>query len=348
MPRRSLRIAPRTLLCAGALALGAGLAWMGSPAVPPQAPEEALLPPAPVVEADPAPAEPTPDVASVEAPAPLAEDAPDPFATTMRDGMVVTGATAHRLILFSFDDGPDHRYTPGLLDTLDTLDVKAVFFLTTRRFEGNTPRERALADIAREIVRRGHVVGNHTMDHVQLPLLHGAQLAEQVEGTEAIFERVLGQRPWLVRPPGGSRSPRIDAYLASRGYTQLLWNLGTGDFQVRTSEDVLHTFQRVLERRERENGERGGVVLLHDIHRWSVDALPQIVRWLEDRNCELYADGEELYDVVGDPRLFFVPRADAGPSDIAPTVEPDPAWLAARQARLRDRAQSRCQQLALR
>lgn len=356
MSRSRLRNAGRALLCAGALAGGGLLAHLTQP--PAQATtrelrstvavQEDVAPPAPSIEIG-EPIREEARVAPGSAPAPRAPELDrDPFGAGMRDGMVITGGTPHRLILFTFDDGPDHRYTPGLLDTLDALGVKAVFFLTARRFEGHTPRERRLAEIARDIVRRGHLVGSHTMDHLQLPLLTGEALDAQVLGSEEVFERVLGERPWLIRPPGGSRSARVDRWLASRGYTQVLWNLGTGDFQVRTSDDVLHTFERVLERRERENGERGGVVLLHDIHAWSVEALPRIVRRLEERNCELLERGEELYDVVDDPRPFFVARGEADTSEEAPPAMPDPAWIEARQARLRERTASRCSPLALR
>jgi peptidoglycan-N-acetylglucosamine deacetylase len=351
MLRRGPSLLGRVLLCAGAIAGGAITAFVTSPAPMPARTGAAMgtlvedIAPAPVVD-EPA------DVEVSAAPPRESETDPgeplDGLGADLRDGMVLTGGTPHRMILFTFDDGPDHRHTPGLLDTLDVLGVRAVFFLTARRFEGTTPRERRLAELAQEIVARGHVVGSHTMDHVQLPLLDREALEEQVAGAERVFERVLGMRPWLIRPPGGARSPRIDAWLAQRGYTQVLWNLGTGDSQVRTADDVVRTFARVLERRERDHGERGGIVLLHDIHAWSVEAFPRIVRDLERRNCDLLERGEELYDVVDDPRPFFVDRGEASASEEAPPAMPDQAWLEARQARLRARAEARCGQIAMR
>lgn len=271
-----------------------------------------------------------------------------PYARSLANGMVMTGATRHRLILFTFDDGPDHRYTRHLLDSLDHERVRAVFFLSARRFEGSFPRDRELADIAREIVLRGHFVGNHTMDHLQLPLVTNVGLDEQVGAADSVFERVLGERTHLIRPPGGSRSPRVDNWLAARGYTQMLWNLGTGDFQVRTSDAVVATFRAVLEREENERGVRGGIVLLHDIHAWSVEAFPRIVGMLEDRNCALLAQGEELYDFADDPALFFAPRGESGPSAEAPFVELAPEVLETRQRRARARAEAHCSDLASR
>ena len=312
---------------------------------------EGILPPAPeqvVQRVPPPPPAPTPDEVAALGLPPAPRARTDAFGESMRDGMIIIGATPHRLIMFSFDDGPDHRYTPGLLDTLDALEMKAIFFLAARRLEDQTPRARQLADIARDIVRRGHFVGNHTMDHLQLPLLDAQGLADQVSAAEEIFERELGARTWLIRPPGGARSARVDAWLAARGYTEVMWNVGTGDFQVRETEDVVRTFSRVLDRRERDAGERGGIVLLHDIHAWSVEAFPRIVRMLEDRNCDLLEANEELYDFVDDPAIFFAARGEGGASEEAPPAMPERSWLAARQARARERAQSRCERLASR
>lgn len=269
----------------------------------------------------------------------------DPMGTRFAEGRVITGATRHRLILLTFDDGPDPRYTPRLLDTLDELGIKAVFFLTARQIAPDTPWGRRQAELAREVARRGHIIGNHTVDHLQLPLLDNATVREQLAESERIFERVFGARPWLFRPPGGARSERVDGIVEGRGYTQMMWNLGTGDFQVRTPEEVLETFKAVFDRRERDNGERGGIVLLHDIHEWSVRAVPLLVRELRRRNCRLLAQGEELYDIVDDPALFFVPRKPKGAHGVAAApARIDDETLAKRQSRLRHEARRYCEE----
>lgn len=266
----------------------------------------------------------------------------DAVSSNLRAGRVITGATPHRFILFTFDDGPDVRYTRALLDALDAAEIRALFFLTARRFQGPTPYERGLADIAREVAARGHHVGSHSMDHIQLPLVSTSELAVQVDESAAVIERELGAPPALIRPPGGSRSPRIDGYLAERGVTQVLWNLGTGDVVVRSSDEVLATFRRVLEVRERDHGERGGIVLLHDIHAWSVEAFPRIVAYLDRRNCDLLERGEELYDFVDDPAFFFEARQDGDAANAEAHAQLPASVIARRQIRARARAEARC------
>jgi peptidoglycan/xylan/chitin deacetylase (PgdA/CDA1 family) len=259
-----------------------------------------------------------------------------------KKGAVMTGASSHRLILFTFDDGPDRRTTPLLLDRLDAVGIKAVFFLVARRIASQTPLERQHANIAREIVRRGHIVGNHTHDHLQLPLLDNDDAIFQIVETERIFRKVFGGRPWLIRPPGGARSPRIDKILWKRGYTTMLWNIGAGDFQLNTAEQVYKTWRKVFNRRQNDEGERGGIIMLHDTHPWSVDAFQLIVSDLMDRNCRLLKKGEELFDIVDDPSFFFRVRSKKPEEAQSAPLALDPQLLASRQQRLRRETAQRC------
>lgn len=274
-------------------------------------------------------------------PAPLPETAHDGLAAELHDGMIMRGATPHRLILFTFDDGPDRSTTPRLLDRLDAAGVRAVFFLTGSNLRGENVAERTNQAIARETVERGHWVASHGMYHRQLPLLSDGDALAEIADVERVFTRVLGGRPWLLRPPGGARSPRIDRLLAARGYTTVLWNLGAGDYQVHSAEDVHKTFRAVLERREAQ-GERGGIILLHDTYRWSIEAFQLIVNDLLARNCALLERGEELYDFADDPSLFWKQRGELGSSvEMAPVVL-EPEELERRQARLREETAQRC------
>ncbi len=262
-------------------------------------------------------------------------------APSLRGGAIITGSTANRLILFTFDDGPNWETTPRLLDSLDARGVKAVFFLTAQRLRGQRFREQQQRAIAQQIVRRGHLVANHTVEHRQLTLMNNDAIAQELDESERIFRSIFGDRPWLFRPPGGARSRRVDAILSGRGYTTILWNLGTGDTQVRAPEEVLKIWKRVHALREKQFGERGGVVLLHDVHAWSIDAFELIYADLMSRNCALLEKGEELYDVLDDPSIFFTPRGTSA-SEYAPRLRLPSDLLEARQERVRSATARRC------
>ncbi|MEM9074618.1 MAG: hypothetical protein AAGE52_39350, partial [Myxococcota bacterium] len=114
-----------------------------------------------------------------------------------------------------------------------------------------------------------------------------------------------------------------------------------GDFQVRTADEVVGIWTRILERREREHGERGGIILMHDTHPWTVEAFPRIVAELRQRNCDLLETGEELYDIVDDPALFFRERGDDVSAE-TPLLHLPEDVLARRQARVREQTIQRC------
>jgi peptidoglycan/xylan/chitin deacetylase (PgdA/CDA1 family) len=252
------------------------------------------------------------------------------FGSELRGAGVLTGATQRRMLHFTFDDGPDEQWTPPLLDALDRAGFKATFFFSTGRFNPVQRRHAYAPALAREIARRGHQVGSHGFDHVRMSRLRPPQLREQIAQSEAFFERVFGTRTFLYRPPFGSRNAAFDRMLAESQYATVMWNIGMADWVARTPEEVRQSFWRAIERNEREAGDRGGIVLMHDTHDWSVAAFSLIVDSIGARNCELLSAGEELYDVRDSLADFAKP--------------PSPAALARRQAQLRARVRGRCGQ----
>jgi peptidoglycan/xylan/chitin deacetylase (PgdA/CDA1 family) len=221
------------------------------------------------------------------------------------------------------------------LDVLDDLGIKALFFVTSESFGNGNPWEREHAEIVREIVRRGHMIGNHTETHRQLPLLRNAEIQAELAVSERKIERTIGSKPRLIRPPGGALSARVEQLLGESGYTSVMWALYPADLEVRTPEEVVRTFFRVLDRREQETGDRGGIVLMHDTKSHSLEAVPRLVDALQKRNCRLLAEGQELYDIVDDIGYFI------------PGYEVDET-LEERQEELRERAQRACNTVALR
>ncbi len=248
------------------------------------------------------------------------------------------------MILFTFDDGPDEITTRPLLDRLDAVGVRAVFFLMGGKLASTDgPNSEVHAEIARELVRRGHVVGSHSFRHLRMDAMSRSEVEDQLARSEAGFQRVFGERTFLFRPPHGMRDGELDAALAARGYTNVLWNINPRDYSERDAESVFANFRTHLRHRERSAGDRGGIVLLHDTHAWSIQAFDLIHAWLMTENCRLVADpNEELYDIVGDPAFFFAPRQGAGGGARAPRAEPPAEVIAERQRRLREETQRRC------
>ena len=231
---------------------------------------------APALIVEPVHAEPGPEVAEV---VPIVSE--DITGLRFPSGLTIQGGTKHRAILFTFDDGPSRRTTPRLLDMLDDLGIKAVFFVKSESFGDGNPWEREHAEIVRDIVRRGHLLGNHTETHRQLPLLRNAEIEAELAVSERKIEWTVRRTPRLIRPPGGALSARVERLLAEHGYTSVMWALYGGDLEVSTAQDVVRTFFRVLEHVENpgpetraliEGAVRGEMVAPDDARgRWLAD-----------------------------------------------------------------------------
>lgn len=271
--------------------------------------------------------------------APAEELSPEPrdaLAAHLGNGRIVSGLAAHRALHFTFDDGPS-EHTPALLDALDAHGVRATFFLVARQLEHARGRR-----IAREIARRGHTVGLHSYRHDDLTTFDAAALRRDLDRSERIYADVFGARPWLFRPPYGRHSEQTDLELASRGYTQVLWNVTTSDGHARSAEDVVVGFREALDRQERMPRGQGGVVVFHDTHRWVVEAMPQVFEEIERRNCALAEEGEELWDVHEDLSAWHQERGRAAATRSARRMHLSDDELAARQVEIAERTASRC------
>lgn len=241
--------------------------------------------------------------------------AADTTGARYRGGMTISGTTRSGAVLFTFDDGPSLRTTPAMLDELDARDVKAIFFIVGERIAGDSHRARQRRALVAEIAARGHMVGNHTYSHKQLTLLSDAEIREEILRTERLLADILGERPWLFRPPGGARSERVDMLIAELGYTAVLWNMDTRDTSLASAEETFASWESTARTPAAMDG---GIVLLHDLLPWSVSSFKQI----HDRVVEMGSKPSPNvpWTVVADLEAFFVPRADAPASQVAPSL----------------------------
>lgn len=209
------------------------------------------------------------------------------------------GRPGAREVLFSFDDGPNPGTTDRLLPHLARAGIHAAFFVCGWRLETDEPiRSRARA-ILRDIVRQGHVVGNHTVRHRLLPTLSKEQIAHEIDHNADLIEEVIGERPHLFRPPYGGYSEDVRRHLVRLQNELWLWSIDPHDYDLVGDSD--RVAQRVI---VGLGNHAGGTVLLHDTHAWSVNAVPKILRWIEQENRDREAHGRQPY-VILDPARYL-------------------------------------------
>ena len=212
-----------------------------------------------------------------------------------RSGRIYSHASTRRkIVALTFDDGPDPRYTPAVLQILKSEGVHATFFVC-----GDMVRSHP--ELLRAIVRDGHVVGNHTDTHPHLELEKVPQIRREIEGCEQEIERVTGERSHLFRPPRGLWNHAAFSTVRKDGYRIILWSLAF-------DREAVHS-SAALRRRVVRRAEPGDIILLHDgahtcrdIRRATVRELRGVIRGLKHRGF-VFATVPQLLRVAGDEPL---------------------------------------------
>ncbi|MEO8703581.1 MAG: polysaccharide deacetylase family protein [Kofleriaceae bacterium] len=180
-------------------------------------------------------------------------------------------------ILFTFDDGPNPKTTPIVLDVLKKHHIKAVFFLLGERLGGN----KAAAKLVKRMLAEGHVIANHTMHHLDLCRLKTDEKAERdIDDGKKEIERVSGIQLAWFRTPYGARCDRVDRMLGERKLTHFHWDLDPQEWKPKAS--VEKTVKYVTTQIGRAGGR--AVLLMHDIKDVTTKALPEILGWIDEEN----------------------------------------------------------------
>ncbi len=155
----------------------------------------------------------------------------------------------------TYDDGPNPRSTPELLDVLARFNVRATFFMV-----GKFVHEQA--KLVRRVHAAGHVVGNHTMSHPFLANKPMPFVRREVLDCNALLEDTIGAPVRYFRAPFGARRPGILRFLRAEGLTPVQWNVQGNDWEPYGAEAILARIAPGLAR-ARAKG-RGANILLHD------------------------------------------------------------------------------------
>jgi peptidoglycan-N-acetylglucosamine deacetylase len=159
-------------------------------------------------------------------------------------------AVAQRQVAITIDDGPDPEVTPRLLDVLDRYEVRATFFCIGERVCAHP-------GLARDIVRRGHALENHSHRHLhRFSLLGPRAMAVEVSRAQNEIAAVIDEAPRFFRAPAGLRNPFLDPILARLGLTLASWTRRGFDTVTGRSDTVYARLARGLG--------AGDILLLHD------------------------------------------------------------------------------------
>src|SRR5215467_12367837 len=186
-------------------------------------------------------------------------------------------------IALTFDDGPSTKLTPKLLDLLAAHHIKATFFVI-----GENVAEHP--EIVARAAREGHEIGNHSWSHPNFGKMSQENVRSQIQRTDDAIKNATGKRPTLLRPPYGSITDGEKRWIHDQfGYNIILWDVDPLDWK-RPGPAVVRN--RIL-----KETRPGSIVLSHDIHPGTIEAMPSTLAELESKGFK-FVTVSELLDMA--------------------------------------------------
>ena len=193
-------------------------------------------------------------------------------------------------IAISFDAAWGGDKTEKILDILDEFGVKTTFFMVdiwTQRYP----------DLAREVVARGHDIGNHSATHPKMTTLSREKIIEELTVMSDNAEKITGVRPSLFRPPYGDYDNQVILAARGAGYEAVQWSVDSLDWKNQGVQPLIE--------RATKNVKSGDIILFHNDSKYIVDALPTILKTYRERGftivpiSQLLLSGETTIDAQG-------------------------------------------------
>lgn len=192
---------------------------------------------------------------------------------------VTNGPRDKKQVALTFDDAPDPRFTPAILDVLAKYDVCATFFVVGNRASKHP-------ELVKRISREGHTIGNHSYNHAVMSLLSNDDFHRQITRTDIIVSRIIGYHPRFIRPPYGEMLPAQVAWTKRTGYIVVNWDVDSVDWKNNPSSN--HILNNI-----KKNLQPGSIILQHagggegqDLS-GTVNALPRLISLLRQKGYDL-------------------------------------------------------------
>jgi peptidoglycan/xylan/chitin deacetylase (PgdA/CDA1 family) len=183
------------------------------------------------------------------------------------------------MIALTFDDGPS-QYTEHIVELLERYDCRATFCVLGNRVKPQAGRVRAIAAQGSEVI-------GHSWNHKNLTALSKKKVLKELKKTNRAIKSVTGVMPTMYRPPYGAYDKKLRKASKKLDLALLTWSLDTKDWK---SLDPKRVSVRI-----RKYAERDQILLLHDIHESTAEAMDKVIPWLVRHGYELVTVSELMY-----------------------------------------------------
>ena len=208
----------------------------------------------------------------------------------------------------TFDDGPSATLTPKLLDILAAHHIKATFFVIGENVAQHP-------EIVARAAREGHEIGNHSWSHPNLAKMSDAGVRNQLQRTDDAIKSATGGHPTFLRPPYGSITEREKRWIHDEfGYRIILWDVDPYDWK-RPGPAIVRN--RIL-----KETRPGSIVLSHDIHPGTIEAMPSTFDELQAKGFKFVTVSELIRMAVPRQPKPSPQPTESIPAALAPSVSP--------------------------
>lgn len=175
------------------------------------------------------------------------------------------GNTNEKVMYLTFDEGYENGYTAKILDVLKKTNTPAAFFVTGP-YVKNEP------ELIKRMVKEGHIVGNHTVNHPSMPDLSEEEIANELTELNKSFAELTKENMKFMRPPMGEFSEKSLAAIQKNGYKTVFWSIAYADWDTNNQKGVDYAVEQVT-----KQFHNGAVILLHAVSEDNANGLEQII-----------------------------------------------------------------------
>ena len=170
-----------------------------------------------------------------------------------------------KVLYLTFDCGYENGYTEKILDVLKEKNVNAAFFCTLTEVKQNP-------ELIKRMIKEGHIVGNHSVNHPSFAEISTEQMAEEIRGMEEYLKENFNYSEPYFRFPKGEYTENALKTVDSLGYTSVFWSLAYADWDLNNQKGEQYAYEKVISRLH-----PGAVILLHSVSPDNANALGRII-----------------------------------------------------------------------
>lgn len=173
-----------------------------------------------------------------------------------------------KYVALTFDDGPHKTNTERVLNSLKEFDVKATFFMLGNQVD-------YYPSLVQRVAEEGHEIGNHSNTHPDLTKVDANRVQKEFETTNQRIHDVIGRYPTVFRPPYGSYNNNSITQATNLNLPIIMWSVDSLDWKTKNATSISHEILSTTT--------NGSIILMHDIHDATADALPSVLRNLKEQ-----------------------------------------------------------------